>query len=169
MWAKTMFCFLIVAAVACLVGCPPPHPPNYPTKPIELKYYATDRGQSASALVATAAIPRITSLTFTTPQIWAPMDSCIRFLRGATGPLDRQPRWISFSGIWLHGALSSLLPKTSSPVRVKPFSTPPNSWCTPTVIQPALSFTNSRSVRLEPLVIPKEPVAQVKPLLSRLA
>lgn len=38
--AKTLLSLLVVAAVGFLVGCPP-NPPNYPTKPIELKYYAT--------------------------------------------------------------------------------------------------------------------------------
>ena len=41
MGAKTLFCLLVVAAVVGFVACPPPNPPNYPTKPIELKYYAT--------------------------------------------------------------------------------------------------------------------------------
>jgi hypothetical protein len=41
MKAKISFCVLIVAAVAFLAACPPAHPPNYPAKPIELKYYAT--------------------------------------------------------------------------------------------------------------------------------
>jgi len=39
MRTRTAFCILIIPALACLVGCP--NPPNYPTKPIELKYYAT--------------------------------------------------------------------------------------------------------------------------------
>ena len=40
MGARILFSVLIIAAIACLVGCPH-NPPNYPTKPIELKYYAT--------------------------------------------------------------------------------------------------------------------------------
>lgn len=37
--AKILSSILIMTAVGCLVACPP-NPPNYPTKPIELKYYA---------------------------------------------------------------------------------------------------------------------------------
>lgn len=36
---KAGSCILVMAALACFVACPP-NPPNYPTKPIELKYYA---------------------------------------------------------------------------------------------------------------------------------
>jgi hypothetical protein len=40
MRAKVLGSVLVMVAVGCLVACPT-NPPNYPTKPIELKYYAT--------------------------------------------------------------------------------------------------------------------------------
>lgn len=40
MRARTLCFVLAMAAIACLLACPT-NPPNYPTKPIELKYYAT--------------------------------------------------------------------------------------------------------------------------------
>ena len=40
MRAKLLSSVLAMVAVGCLLACPT-NPPNYPTKPIEPKYYAT--------------------------------------------------------------------------------------------------------------------------------